>query len=165
MESPCRSSRTVCVVLSIAVVVLSILLARAGKRLAEPEGSRGGHSLPVAGMMRPDSLENCGSPAEDSIGTADEVPSSLLDPCETDFLVERGLADPAGDLISDLVAHPEIIPMEPVLGGTMYFPEGSVIILSDRWAYAEFEDGHLGGSCLLEYEVDDGSVTWTILAH
>lgn len=80
-------------------------------------------------------------------------------------LRDRGLADPVADLKADLARHPELIPVEPVLGGKMgfYAPE-RIWILNDRWAYADFEDGHVGGSMLLEYRVESGRVRWRRLA-
>lgn len=165
MEKTRWSIKAACALLGITVAVLSILLARTLKHLEEVEGACRGHTLPVDCQTKPEDLDACCCSATHSSDAAEALPNSHLDPFEIHFLVDRGLADPAGDLISDLVAHPEIIPMEAVLGGSMYFTEGSVVILSDRWAYAEFEDGHVSGSCLLEYEVHEGSVTWSVIAQ
>jgi hypothetical protein len=80
-------------------------------------------------------------------------------------LREAGLDDPVNRLRNDLVAHPELIPMEGVLGGTMYFRRETIAILSTRWVYAEFEDGHIGGNCLLEYSVaPGGTISWRVIA-
>ena len=55
--------------------------------------------------------------------------------------------------------------MEGILGGTMGFVEDSVALLSPQWAYAEFEDGHTGGRCLLHYEVGPGGhISWHVIA-
>jgi hypothetical protein len=67
-------------------------------------------------------------------------------------------------LRDDLVEHRELIPFPAVMGGTMFFVPQRIVILNDRWAYAEFEDGHIGGSMLLEYDVDDGRIRWKRLA-
>ena len=89
----------------------------------------------------------------------------LLDDIETRRLKKMGLRDPVSDLRRDLLAHPELIPYEGVLGGRMAFLEYSVILLSTRWAFAEFEDGHIQGRCLLTYEVaPDGRISWKVLS-
>ena len=76
-----------------------------------------------------------------------------------------GLADPVADLKADLARHPELIPIEPVLGGTMGFRDPERIwVLNARWVFADFEDGHIGGSMLLEYRVRSGRITWRRLA-
>lgn len=56
----------------------------------------------------------------------------------------------------------DVIDHEGVLGGTMYFTE--VRVLSDKWAFASFEDGHIMGRGLYEYVVnDDGGLSWTVI--
>lgn len=62
----------------------------------------------------------------------------------------------------DLFLKPGLITQEPVLGGTMFFAK--VKILSDKWAFAEFEDGHILGYGLYEYAVSDaGEITWSVI--
>ena len=56
-----------------------------------------------------------------------------------------------------------LIPYEGVLGGTMGFWRDDFLILNDRWAYAYFEDGHIGGYLLLEYTVVDDQVSWKVI--
>ena len=71
------------------------------------------------------------------------------------------------DIVADLMERgAEIIPLEPVLGGTMGFYNAQDIhILNDRWVYALFEDGHYGGYILLEYTRNaDGSLDWSVIA-
>ena len=77
-------------------------------------------------------------------------------------LQKKGLRDPVGDLVSDLQEHPELIPHGGVLGGTMAFgfPE-KIHVLTDRYVLAYFEDGHIAGWILLEYQVARGGrITW-----
>ncbi|NBB90639.1 MAG: hypothetical protein GVY23_05465 [Spirochaetes bacterium] len=71
----------------------------------------------------------------------------------------------AARLKGDLMDREELIPFEGQLGGTMdfYEPE-SIHILSDRWVYAEFTDGHVQGGMLLEYTFEPGGeVSWRVL--
>jgi len=78
----------------------------------------------------------------------------------------KGLKDPVKDIISDLTQHRELIPYKGILGGTMnFYSESKIWILTNRWVLAYFEDGHIGGYLLLEYEVtSDGGIKWKTLA-
>jgi hypothetical protein len=80
-------------------------------------------------------------------------------------LKDKGLANPVRDIISDLADHRELIPYEGVLGGTMRFYEGYTWVLNEKWAFAYFEDGHISGYLLLEYEVENnGKINWKRIA-
>lgn len=69
-----------------------------------------------------------------------------------------------GDIIiADLLQHPELIPYEPVLGGKMAFFKENTKVLSDRWVFAYFEDGHIYGHMLLDYTVANGKITWKVI--
>lgn len=84
---------------------------------------------------------------------------TMLDEADLEDLRRRGLSEPAAQLRDSLEAHPEIIPYDGVLGGTMRFNE--VDLLQPSFAFAEFDDGHIDGSMLLEYEVlDNGRIAW-----
>lgn len=88
----------------------------------------------------------------------------LLWPHEIRALQEWGLDDPVEQIRDDLVAHPELIPHEGVLGGQMHFPRDAITLLSRKLVYAEFSDGHIGGSCLLEYKVNPGGeIAWEVI--
>ena len=89
----------------------------------------------------------------------------LLSEFDISDLKKRGLKDPVNDLRRDLMRRRELIPFEGVLGGTMGFIEASIAPLSRQWVYAEFEDGHIGGRCVLSYEVGPGgSLSWRVLS-
>lgn len=81
-----------------------------------------------------------------------------------DRLRKQGLADPDEDLVRDLQAHPDLIPFEGVVGGTMgfYYPQ-YIFPLDHRYLIAWFDDGHIGGSMLLKYDVENGTIRWTVL--
>jgi hypothetical protein len=67
-------------------------------------------------------------------------------------------------IANDLVAHPELIPYDGVLGGTMgFYSRDSVRVLSDRWVLASFEDGHRMGRMLLRYDVTDNGIVWKVI--
>ena len=69
-------------------------------------------------------------------------------------------------LLETLSDYNHLIPVDGVLGGTMrWWPESSVL-LTDKYAFANFEDGHILGYALLEYTFDDdNNVTWRILSY
>jgi hypothetical protein len=92
--------------------------------------------------------------------------TSFLDPLELDELERKGLKDPVMALKTDLIARPELIPYEPTLGGTMRFTgPASIILLAGGFAHARFEDGHVGGTCVLEFAVKPtGEIEWKRVA-
>ncbi len=85
---------------------------------------------------------------------------------DTEEMKKRGLKEPVKDIISDLMQHRELIPYKGSLGGTMnFYSEGKIWILTKKWVFAYFEDGHNGGYLLLEYEVTNyGRINWKALA-
>lgn len=92
-------------------------------------------------------------------------PSTLISSWMVDLLKRQGLDDPLQDIVSDLMQHPELIPYDGVLGGTMgfYSPEG-IHVLNTRWVMAYFEDGHISGQMLLRYQItDDVRIEWEVL--
>jgi len=84
---------------------------------------------------------------------------------ELETLRHRGLSDPVRDLKADLMKHPELIPFPGVEGGRMgFYSVDEIVILGGHWVFARFEDGHIGGTVLLEYEVKDGAIRWKRVA-
>lgn len=70
-----------------------------------------------------------------------------------------------GRLKRDLMDREDLIPFEGRLGGTMdFYTADAIEILSDRWVYARFDDGHVQGGMLLEYAVGaDGEINWRVI--
>lgn len=86
-------------------------------------------------------------------------------PWEIEELKKKGLKNPVADLVADLQGHPELIPHEAVLGGTMAFgfPE-KIYVLTEHYVLAYFEDGHIGGWMVLEYSVArGGKISWRVI--
>ena len=81
--------------------------------------------------------------------------------------VERRLPphEQSDRLVDDLLGRAELIPFDGILGGTMgFYTPDNIYILSNRWVYARFEDGHIGGEMLLEYRIEaDGAISWSVL--
>ena len=76
-----------------------------------------------------------------------------------------GWENPLSVLRDDLISKPEIIPVDPVLGGTMgFYDREGIRLLNDRWAIAWFEDGHIGGYLLLEFGIEKEKIDWKVLS-
>ncbi|HEU4333215.1 MAG TPA: hypothetical protein VFT32_01855 [Candidatus Eisenbacteria bacterium] len=88
----------------------------------------------------------------------------LLDSVERDWLQRAGFPSPADSLRADLLRHPELIPAEGVVGGTMAFREGSIWILPAGHVWAVADDGHIEVSLLLRYDVGkERRIAWRVV--
>ncbi len=68
-------------------------------------------------------------------------------------------------MIADLARHPELIPFAGVEGGTMRFYPSECRVIAAGWAYGYFEDGHIAGNGLFEYQAGPGGrLRWKRLA-
>lgn len=107
-------------------------------------------------------LTNLSSPSiSDSLanGSQDWVFDS-----EIRYLTDNGLSNPLIQLKEDLVNRDDLIPVEGVLGGTMrVYSTDQIRILPGRYVFAVFEDGHIQGNLILQYEVKDGQISWKII--
>ena len=53
--------------------------------------------------------------------------------------------------------HPELIPLDPVLGGEMQFRQ--VKVLTEDWVLASYDDGHIQGKSIFQYKLQpDGTL-------
>jgi hypothetical protein len=77
----------------------------------------------------------------------------------------NNINDPMSYLKKDLIKRKDLIPYTGVLGGIMgFYNENSIHILNYKWVYAHFEDGHIGGEMLLEYNIiEDGKINWKVI--
>jgi len=80
---------------------------------------------------------------------------SLLTDEDIDLLRQKGLTDPPRQLHDSLNVHPELIPYSAVLGGIMSFD--NIDVLQTPFVLASFDDGHIDGVMLLQYEVETGA--------
>ncbi|MEA1960675.1 MAG: hypothetical protein U9N81_05210 [Bacillota bacterium] len=81
-----------------------------------------------------------------------------------DNLRRNGFTGSPEDIALDLKTHNELIPYEGILGGTMrFFGSDHIFVLTDRWVLAYFEDGHIGGYLLLEYKIENGTISYTVI--
>lgn len=57
-------------------------------------------------------------------------------------------------IIQELRKQTGKIPIEPVLGGKMEFRK--IKVLSERWVFATYDDGHIEGKSIYEYDILPG---------
>ena len=80
------------------------------------------------------------------------------------ILESEGYNGQLKDIVLDLMKHNELIPYDGVLGGTMkFYDENSIQVLTDRWVFANFEDGHMHGYMLLRYNINEGKISWEVI--
>ena len=73
------------------------------------------------------------------------------------------IENPEEFIANQLKEHPEKIPMDAVLGGTMQFRQ--IQVLTEDWVLAVYDDGHVQGSSIFEYELQpDGSLEFSHVA-
>ena len=109
--------------------------------------------------------------AERRKGQADSLHAELapLSPSVHSLFVKefqkKGLREPVADLVADLQRHPELIPFPGLPGTPMkFYDAGRIRVLSHRWVYAPFDDGHVSGEGIFEFEVaPGGKITWRTL--
>ena len=98
-----------------------------------------------------------------SLGSSTEQTDHIFD-SEIRLLKNRGLDDPIRQLKQDLMEKTDLISFDGILGGTMkIYQEEQIILLPGFYAMAVFEDGHIQGGMLLEYEVAMGEIKWTVI--
>ena len=74
-----------------------------------------------------------------------------------------GIQDPADFIKNQLRNQPERIPLSPAVGGTMAFRK--IDIISEKWLLAIYDDGHVQGKAIMEYELQpNGTVKYTVVA-
>ncbi len=94
---------------------------------------------------------------EDLSETAEN--ENQLDPVTAGNLKQLHYEGSEKDIIEELVLHPELIPYDGILGGTMQLSAEGAEVLSHEWILAPFSDGHTLGYLLVEYKVKDGKLT------
>ena len=81
----------------------------------------------------------------------------------TDYLIQNGFSTPAS-LMATLSDEDSLIPIKGILGGTMHWIPERAILLTDKFVFASFEDGHIEGFALLQYSFEgQGEVTWKVI--
>ncbi|AFL99281.1 MULTISPECIES: hypothetical protein [Desulfitobacterium] len=79
-------------------------------------------------------------------------------------LKRQGFNGSVQDIVDDLLKHNELIPYDGVLGGKMgFYSKDNIYVLSDKWVYAYFDDGHINGYMLLNYSVNNEDISWKVI--
>ena len=94
-----------------------------------------------------------------------EARRHLISEDELEVLRAWGLPDPLQQLVASLGAHPELISHPGVLGGRMgFYSKSDICVLNAAAAIARFTDGHIEGSGVFGFSIDDdGSIHWRVL--
>lgn len=67
--------------------------------------------------------------------------------------IKSGIPNPAEFIENNLRERPELIPLKPVLGGTMRFI--NIQLLGREWIIADYEDGHIQGRAIYKYTLNN----------
>ena len=79
-------------------------------------------------------------------------------------LQREGFTGQLKDIVADLKMHTELIPYKGILGGTMgFYGDNDIHVLTNRWVFAYFQDGHISGYMLLRYNINNGSISWKVI--
>lgn len=67
-----------------------------------------------------------------------------------------GIENPRNYILETLKENAAVIPLQGVLGGTMFFT--NIEILSTKWVIASYEDGHIMGRAIFSYELNPNTL-------
>lgn len=84
---------------------------------------------------------------------------------ESRMFKEIGIDAPESYIREMLQNNPSAIPLDGVLGGTMFFTDMEV--LSTKWIIASYEDGHIMGRSIFTYKINPETleVEFDVLDH
>ena len=117
---------------------------------------------PVTNNAELDSLRNTLEVQEhlnDSLGQIIEQ-----EDLQEDFTIYFGRAfdsieNPEEFIVNSLKQHPDLIPLDPVLGGTMEFRQ--IKVLTNDWVLGIYDDGHVQGKSIFSYNLTaDGQLNF-----
>ena len=89
-----------------------------------------------------------------------------IHPVDVNILKEKGLEDPLFTLVSNLQTRSDLIPFQNPRGLSQFgfYDVERIIVLDERFVFAEADDGHGDGRLLLQYEVlGPAAVQWTVV--
>ncbi|MBN2202525.1 hypothetical protein JW777_11260 [bacterium] len=91
--------------------------------------------------------------------------SSRLQSWDIKRFQKNGLENPEKDIVDDLMKQSRLIKFEPKPGVSWRFDRNETIILSNQWVFTKFDEGHMLGSMLLQYSVNNGAITWEAISQ
>lgn len=71
---------------------------------------------------------------------------------ESKSFKDMGVDNPESYIRGTLQNNPSAIPLDGVLGGTMFFTD--IEILGTKWIIASYEDGHIMGRSIFTYKIN-----------
>ena len=71
---------------------------------------------------------------------------------ESKSFKEMGIDTPESYIRKALQNNPSVIPLDGVLGGTMFFTD--IEVLGTKWIIASYEDGHILGRSIFTYKIN-----------
>lgn len=73
-----------------------------------------------------------------------------------------GLRNPEQNIITDLMKHPNLIPVKSGSDdGMKFYDKKKIFVLSRNLVFAHFSDGNKNGTMILEYSItSDGRISW-----
>jgi hypothetical protein len=152
-----NSSNFILYVLFIITIVLVILLYMEKKNTSELE-------KPMATL--PAKTEKSVPAAEGNVpGLNDPQMISKLQSWDIRRFQKRGLANPEEDIVNDLLKQNRLIQFDSHAGVNWRIDKNETIILSNKWVFTKFDDGHMLGSILLQYQVENGIITWEVISQ
>ncbi len=74
-------------------------------------------------------------------------------------------ANPERRILQELGKRTDLIPQKGVLGGNMAFVLQESVVLNRHWVLAVFEDGHVRGQALYQFQINgQDEFSWKLLA-
>ncbi len=153
----------VSVIVAISVLVMAkyqITLNQVNQRVTDLEGEK------TTWTQREANLTSQVSELKSQVHAKNELIKTFPtnNPDIINGLKRRGFNGEVQEIIADLLNHNELIPYDGVLGGKMgFYSKENVYVLSDKWVYAYFDDGHVNGYMLLSYSVSSGIISWKVI--
>lgn len=128
-----------------------------------------GGNQPAQPQVQVDSLKANLNAAEHVIDSLQQVidEGQMANPwfntsIEGRVLLRKGIENPEAHIKQSLREKPGLIPLEPVVGGTIRFT--NILVLGSKWVIAEYEDGHIMGRAIYEYSIEqNGDIRFTEL--
>ena len=146
----------VSVVISVCIIVkYQTTLTLVNQKVADFEGER---------AVWTERKEDLTSQNSDLLAQNKNSTVPISNPDVINPLKQQGFNGSLEDIINDLMEHNELIPYDGVLGGTMgFYDRDNIYVLSDKWVFAYFDDGHINGYMLLSYSINNGTISWKVI--
>ncbi|WP_114417217.1 hypothetical protein [Marinospirillum perlucidum] len=93
-------------------------------------------------------------------------PDPGFDDQDLAYLKDQGLARPIKQLLTDLLAHPDLLPQQEAGETPFVFVERQLRLLNRRWLLVDFTNTQRSGQALYAFEVTaEGQIEWQLLDY